>query len=99
MSSRKDDDDLEDTQRPVFMTAIFVLGVIATIILMLFTMFQFIGSAFSHSQGSMFDMMCGFFAPMGMIAFIWIVIFIAMFLTGSSSRKRRRPPRFFDWQI
>jgi uncharacterized membrane protein len=99
MGSRKNDDDLDDTERPVFMTAIFILGVIATIFLMLFAMYQFMDSALSRLHGSPFDMMCGLFSAMGMIAFIWIVIFIAMWFTGSSSRKKRRPPKFFDWQI
>lgn len=99
MGPRKNDEDQADSERAKFMAIVFILGIIATIILMLFAMYQFMSSAFSHSHSSVFDMMWGFFGAMGLIAFIWIVIMIAMWFVNSQSRKGKRPPRFFDWQI
>jgi len=100
MSSRRRDDDSDDSgNRMLLMIVVFVLGIIATLVIMLLAIFQVMDFALVRSQGSPFDMMCGLFSAMGMIAVIWILIFILMWFVGFPSWKRKRPPKFFDWQV
>jgi uncharacterized membrane protein len=100
MSSRRRDDDDDAGNRMLLMIIVFVLGIVATLVIMLLAIFQVMDFALVHSNGSPFGMMCGLFSAMGMIAVIWILIFILMWFIGFPPWRRQRPRRpLLDWQV